>query len=332
MIVYGAARPARPAVRRSRRPSCATQERISLCTIGAILVLYLAEGGRRLRLELPDDRRRAARRARPAQRAVPPHPRPVGRLLLAADQRAAAVAHHQRRRRRCSVRCRTRSAIWRAKAIALVGFAGVLFYYHARLAIFCLTVGAAHRLSAGSSRAAGAADDAAQPGSARGHHARQRRSLHRPPHRQGLRRGGARGRAQFERASAHFYRTSMKVTSALSVLPPLMEFIGGIAFVLALYYGSREIAAGRLTTGEFVGVHHGAVHDVRAGQEAESRQRRPAAGDGRVRAHLRDARHAHRGARAARRARRCRRSAAASRSSDVSFATTARRVADAATA
>ena len=44
----------------------------------------------------------------------------------------------------------------------------------------------------------------------------------------------------------------MKVTSALSVLPPLMEFIGGVAFVLALYFGSREIAAGRLTTGEFV--------------------------------------------------------------------------------
>ena len=44
----------------------------------------------------------------------------------------------------------------------------------------------------------------------------------------------------------------MKVTSALSVLPPLMEFIGGIAFVTALWYGSEAIAAERLTTGEFV--------------------------------------------------------------------------------
>ena len=44
----------------------------------------------------------------------------------------------------------------------------------------------------------------------------------------------------------------MKVTSALSVLPPLMEFIGGVAFVAALWYGSQEIAAGRLTTGEFI--------------------------------------------------------------------------------
>jgi subfamily B ATP-binding cassette protein MsbA len=58
--------------------------------------------------------------------------------------------------------------------------------------------------------------------------------------------------AKFERASDHFYRTSMKVTSALSALPPLMELIGGVAFVTALWYGSESIAAGRLTTGEFV--------------------------------------------------------------------------------
>jgi subfamily B ATP-binding cassette protein MsbA len=31
-----------------------------------------------------------------------------------------------------------------------------------------------------------------------------------------------------------------------------MELLGGVAMVLALWYGSREIAAGRLTTGEFV--------------------------------------------------------------------------------
>jgi subfamily B ATP-binding cassette protein MsbA len=64
---------------------------------------------------------------------------------------------------------------------------------------------------------------------------------------------GAEGRetTKFERSSEHFYRTSMKVTSVLSVLPPLMEFLGGLAFVAALWYGSQEIAAGRLTTGQF---------------------------------------------------------------------------------
>ena len=62
----------------------------------------------------------------------------------------------------------------------------------------------------------------------------------------------AREAEQFERATSRFYRTSMKVTSALSALPPLMEFIGGVAFVTALWYGSQAIRAEELTTGEFV--------------------------------------------------------------------------------
>src|SRR4029078_2823340 len=41
--------------------------------------------------------------------------------------------------------------------------------------------------------------------------------------------------------------------SALSILPPLMEFIGGVAFAVALWYGSQDISAGRLTTGGVVG-------------------------------------------------------------------------------
>src|SRR5204862_2190227 len=49
------------------------------------------------------------------------------------------------------------------------------------------------------------------------------------------------------------YRTSMKVTGVLSVLPPLMEFIGGLAFAAALWYGGEEIASHRLTTGQFIG-------------------------------------------------------------------------------
>jgi subfamily B ATP-binding cassette protein MsbA len=66
---------------------------------------------------------------------------------------------------------------------------------------------------------------------------------------------GAEGREseKFEAASQNLYVTAMKVTTALSALPPVMEFIGGIAFVTALWYGSQEIVAGNLTTGEFVG-------------------------------------------------------------------------------
>jgi subfamily B ATP-binding cassette protein MsbA len=41
------------------------------------------------------------------------------------------------------------------------------------------------------------------------------------------------------------------VTRVLALLPPLMEFLGGIAIAGALWYGSNAIAAGRLTAGEF---------------------------------------------------------------------------------
>jgi subfamily B ATP-binding cassette protein MsbA len=61
----------------------------------------------------------------------------------------------------------------------------------------------------------------------------------------------ARETEKFQRASDHYYRTSVKVSSTVSVLPPLMEFIGGVAFAVALWYGSKSIAEDRLTTGDF---------------------------------------------------------------------------------
>jgi subfamily B ATP-binding cassette protein MsbA len=57
--------------------------------------------------------------------------------------------------------------------------------------------------------------------------------------------------AKFRAASDQLYRTNMSVTGVLSLLPPLMEALGGVAIVGALWYGSKEIAAGRLTPGEF---------------------------------------------------------------------------------
>jgi subfamily B ATP-binding cassette protein MsbA len=57
--------------------------------------------------------------------------------------------------------------------------------------------------------------------------------------------------AKFSRASRHLFRTNMKVTAALSTLPPLMELLGGIGMAAALWYGARQIGAGRLTTGQF---------------------------------------------------------------------------------
>ena len=56
---------------------------------------------------------------------------------------------------------------------------------------------------------------------------------------------------KFTRASHRLYRTVMKVTSALSILPSVIELLGGVGIAGVLWYGSREIAAGDLTAGEF---------------------------------------------------------------------------------
>jgi ATP-binding cassette, subfamily B, bacterial MsbA len=58
--------------------------------------------------------------------------------------------------------------------------------------------------------------------------------------------------SKFARAAHVLYRTNMKVTAALAGLPPMMELLGGLAMAGALWYGSREIATGALTLGEFL--------------------------------------------------------------------------------
>jgi len=64
---------------------------------------------------------------------------------------------------------------------------------------------------------------------------------------------GAEGHEErrFRGASQQLYRTNLKVTSALAVLPPLMELLGGIAIVGLIWYGSQQIGRGVLTQGDF---------------------------------------------------------------------------------
>ena len=136
------------------------------------------------------------------------------------------------------------------ESIALLGFTAVLFYYDARLALVCLTgaplvVYPLVRLGQRVRRTARRSQEALEHMS---HLSAEAIAGHRIVKAFG---GEGREAGKFERASQHFYRTSMKVTGVLSMLPPLMEFIGGIAFVAALVYGSQEIVAGRLTPGEF---------------------------------------------------------------------------------
>jgi subfamily B ATP-binding cassette protein MsbA len=56
---------------------------------------------------------------------------------------------------------------------------------------------------------------------------------------------------RFRRASQQLYRTNLKVTSALALLPPLMELLGGVAVVGLIWYGSQQIGRGNLTQGDF---------------------------------------------------------------------------------
>ncbi len=57
---------------------------------------------------------------------------------------------------------------------------------------------------------------------------------------------------RFKRATERLYRTNLKVTSTVSVLPPLMEFLGGVAIVGLISYGSRKINSGEMTQGDFI--------------------------------------------------------------------------------
>ena len=136
------------------------------------------------------------------------------------------------------------------ESIALVGFAGFLFYYDARLALVSLTgaplvIYPLVRLGQRVRRSTRRTQEALEQMS---HVSAEAFTGHRI-----VKAFGAEERetTKFQRASDHYYRTSIKVTSALSVLPPLMEFIGGVAFVVALWYGSQAIERGDLTTGDF---------------------------------------------------------------------------------
>ena len=137
------------------------------------------------------------------------------------------------------------------ESLAFVAFFVLLFYYDARLALVCMT-GApliAYPLVRGGQYVRRTARRSQEALEQMSHASAEAFTGHRI-----VKAFGAESREaeKFERVSQHFYRTSMNVTRALSSLPPLMELIGGVGFGIALWYGSQEITAGRLTTGEFV--------------------------------------------------------------------------------
>ena len=57
---------------------------------------------------------------------------------------------------------------------------------------------------------------------------------------------------RFRRAGAPLLAVNMRITRTTAILPPLMEAVGGLALIGALFYGSWSIRDGHLTTGAFV--------------------------------------------------------------------------------
>ena len=58
--------------------------------------------------------------------------------------------------------------------------------------------------------------------------------------------------ARFRRATSRLFHVNMRITRTTAILPPLMEAVGGLALVGALFYGSHFIRVGHITAGSFV--------------------------------------------------------------------------------
>jgi ATP-binding cassette, subfamily B, bacterial MsbA len=136
------------------------------------------------------------------------------------------------------------------ESLAIIGFAALLVYYDAGLALLCMTGAplAVYPLVRLGQRLRTVTRWSQERLEYMSHVAGEAFTGHRI-----VKAFGAEGREaeKFDRASRQLYRTNLKVTGVLSTLPPLMEFLGGLAVAGALWYGSREIAMNRLTAGEF---------------------------------------------------------------------------------
>ena len=136
------------------------------------------------------------------------------------------------------------------ETLAVVFFAGLLFYRDPRLTLVCLTgapliIYPLIRLGQRVRRTTRRSQEALEYLS---HLGAEAFTGHRIVKAFGTEKHEA---EKFNRAGYQLFRTQMKVTAALSSLPPLMELLGGFGVAAALVYGSARIAAKELTPGEF---------------------------------------------------------------------------------
>jgi subfamily B ATP-binding cassette protein MsbA len=138
------------------------------------------------------------------------------------------------------------------ESLAVAGYAALLFYYDAGLTLVCLTgaplilyplvkLGRVLRATTRLSQ---------EHQEHMSHVATEAYTGHRI-----VKAFGAEDRegVRFGDAARALYRANMKVVAAISMMPPIMELLGGVAVGAALWYGAREMGGGRLTLGEFTG-------------------------------------------------------------------------------
>ena len=135
------------------------------------------------------------------------------------------------------------------ETLTIVGYIGLLFYIDWRLALVCLTAAplVVYPLARLGQRVRRSTRRSQEDLEHVTHLSAEALSGHRI-----VKAFGAEGRQtdRFSRATHSLFRTNMKITGAVSALPPLMEFIGGLAAVATLWWGAAEINRGRLTTGQ----------------------------------------------------------------------------------
>jgi subfamily B ATP-binding cassette protein MsbA len=136
------------------------------------------------------------------------------------------------------------------ESLVLVGCAALLFYYDAKLALLCMTAAplVVYPLVRFGKKVRTVTRWSQEANEHMSHVAAEAFTGHRIVKAFGAER---REGAKFDRASSSLFKTNLKVTRVLALLPPLMEFLGGIAIAGALWYGSNAIASGNLTPGEF---------------------------------------------------------------------------------
>src|SRR5262245_20633066 len=138
------------------------------------------------------------------------------------------------------------------ESLTLLGSAVLLFYYDAKLALLCMTATpvVVYPLVRLGTRVRTVTRWSQEAQEHLSHVATEAFTGHRI-----VKAFGAEGREaqKFGDASHQLYRTNIRVTRVVAVLPPVMELLGAFAIAGALVYGSQQIAAGRLTTGQFFG-------------------------------------------------------------------------------